>query len=167
MSLASNVIWTTPAPNKNEPNSALTYYLHLGPTTSQRLRVTSALLVQILTEPAFNVLRTKEQLGYIVGCSPMVLPGAGHKGVRIIVQSQRGPGYLEERVEAFLGEMKGTIEEMSKEEFQEQKAGLTRKWTEESKNLGEELSKFWAHIDSGYLDFLRCNCRLFLHAMMC
>ncbi|EEB87741.1 hypothetical protein MPER_14795, partial [Moniliophthora perniciosa FA553] len=75
-----------------------------------------------MTEPAFNVLRTKEQLGYIVFCGGLLLPGSTLKGVRIIVQSEKTPGYLEARVDAFLDYMKNMIEEMSEEAFEEQKA---------------------------------------------
>lgn len=155
VSIASNFIWATPVPNPNEPNSSLTYYLHIGSLTEPRLRVTSALLIQILTEPAFNVLRTQQQLGYIVSCSPWHLPGSGNAGVRIVVQSEKGPSYLDERVEAFLDDMKGVIEDMKEEVFEEQKTGLERKWREEAKNLNDETGRYWAHIDSGYLDFFR------------
>lgn len=71
------------------------------------------------------------------------------------MQSERGPVYLEGRVEAFLDHMKGVIELMTDEEFAEQKHGLERKWREVAKNVQEEARRFWAHIDSGYLDFLR------------
>ncbi|KII88123.1 hypothetical protein PLICRDRAFT_160956 [Plicaturopsis crispa FD-325 SS-3] len=152
---SSNFIWTTPVPNTNEPNSALTYYLHFGQLADARLRVTSALLSQILTEPAFNVLRTQEQLGYIVSCSQWHLAGAGDAGLRIVVQSERAPAFLESRVDAFLHGMRGVIEEMGEEEFKEQKGGLERKWREGLKNLGEETNRFWAQIDSGALDFYR------------
>ena len=71
------------------------------------------------------------------------------------MQSERGPVYLESRVEAFLDHMKGVIELMTDEEFAEQKQGLERKWREVAKNLQEEASRFWVHINSGYLDFSR------------
>ena len=71
------------------------------------------------------------------------------------MQSERGPVYLEGRVEAFLDHMKGVIELMTDEEFAAQKHGLERKWREVAKNLVEEVSRFWVHIDSGYLDFSR------------
>jgi len=58
-------------------------------------------------------------------------------------------------VEAFLGHMKGVIELMTDEQFAEQKNGLERKWREVSKNLNEEVNRYWLHIDSDYLDFLR------------
>ncbi|KAI0306722.1 Metalloenzyme, LuxS/M16 peptidase-like protein [Multifurca ochricompacta] len=151
----SDHVWSSPVPNPNEPNSALTYYVHYGSKVDRRLRVTAALLTQILSEPAFDILRTKEQLGYIVGASTWTTPGDNETGLRIVVQSERGPVYLEERVEAFLDHMKGVIENMTDEQFVEQKNGLERKWREVVKNLNEEVSRFWAQIDSGYLDFMR------------
>jgi insulysin len=155
LSSGSNCIWTTSAPNPNEPNSALTYYIHTGPRTSSFQRVTANLLNQILSEPAYNVLRTKEQLGYIVHCSMWHLSGSGVSGIRIVVQSERGPAFLESRVDAFLDGMKTVIEEMKDDEFEAQKNGLHRKLTEKVKTVGEETNMFWSHIDSGYLDFLR------------
>ena len=151
----TNHVWSSPVPNPNEPNSALTYYVHYGSKIDRRLRVTAALLTQILSEPAFNILRTKEQLGYIVSASAWSAHGDNDAGLRIVVQSERGPVYLEERVEAFLDYMKGVIESMTDEEFAGQKNGLERKWREVAKNLNEETGRFWAHIDTGYLDFLR------------
>ena len=91
--------------------------------------------------------------------------GDNDVGLRIVVQSERGPVYLEERVEAFLDLMKGTIELMTDEEFVEQKNGLERKWREVPKNLNEEVSRFWAQIDSGYLDFLRRKRLLLSHSL--
>ena len=113
------------------------------------------MLTQILSEPAFNVLRTQEQLGYIVACSQWVLSGDVHFGIRIVVQSERHPTYIEERVEAFLELMKSKLETMPESEFLEQKIGLERKWREGAKNLGEEANRYWAHVESGTLDFHR------------
>ncbi|KAK2466811.1 hypothetical protein APHAL10511_001069 [Amanita phalloides] len=151
----SNYTWSSKLFNPDQVNSALTYYLHFGSDVDQRLRVTSALLVKILTEPAFNILRTQEQLGYVVLCSPWVLPGYGEKGFRIVIQSAKQPGYLEHRVEAFLDKMKETIEQMSESAFEEYKAGLAKRWLEADKNMSEEAARFMLHISSGHLDFLR------------
>ncbi|KAJ3510226.1 hypothetical protein NLJ89_g4805 [Agrocybe chaxingu] len=151
----SNFVWSAPLPNPNQANSALTYFTSYGSVVDQKLRVTSALLTQILSEPAFNVLRTREQLGYIVSCTSWTLPGASERGLRIVVQSEKRPGYLEHRVEAFLDEMKIKLEEMSDEEFNSQKAGLEKKWVEADKNLAEEVAKYVVHINSGHWDFLR------------
>lgn len=118
-------------------------------------RVTSSLLIQILSEPAFNILRTREQLGYIVSCTPWTLSGEGAKGIRIVVQSERTPAYLEQRVDAFLEEIRRLIVDMPEEEWKEQKKGLEQKWLEKYKNMNEETNSFWHHIDTGSLDFLR------------
>ena len=85
-------------------------------------------------------------------------PGDNEIGLRIVVQSERGPVYLEDRVEAFLDHMEGVFERMTDEQFAEQKDGLERKWREVPKNLNEEVSRHWAQVDSGYLDFLRREC---------
>ena len=162
MLLASNHVWSSLVPNANEPNSALTYYVHYGANIDRHTRVTAALLTQILSEPAFDILRTKEQLGYIVGASMWTTPGDNEAGLRIVVQSERGPVYLEERVEAFLDHMKGVIEHMTDEDFAAQRNGLERKWREVPKNLIEEVGRHWAQIDSGYLDFLRRKCLVLL-----
>ncbi|KAI0636675.1 insulin-degrading enzyme [Trametes polyzona] len=151
----SNFVWETPVPNKNEPNSSLTYYMNMGKNTEPRLRATSALLAHILSEPAFNVLRTREQLGYIVAASQWTLTGGGQTGVRVVVQSERGPAYLEQRVEAFLREMDEKLQTMPAEEFQEHKAALQKRWREAPKNLSEEVNRYWGHIEHGYLDFHR------------
>ncbi|KAI0032813.1 Metalloenzyme, LuxS/M16 peptidase-like protein [Vararia minispora EC-137] len=151
----SNFVWSMKVPNPNEPNSALTYYLHYGSHTDRRNRVLNALLTQIISEPAFNILRTQEQLGYIVSASTWTAPGANESGLRIVVQSERSPVYLENRVEAFLDYMKTELGEMGEEIFTEQKNGLKMKWLEAPKNLPEETSRYWGHIDSGYLDFFQ------------
>ena len=59
------------------------------------------LLVHMLQEPAFDQLRTKEQLGYIVWTTSRRTPD-GPSGLRIIIQSEREASYLEQRIEAFL-----------------------------------------------------------------
>lgn len=150
-----NYTWTTLVPNPNELNSALSYFLHLGQLTDPRQRVVGSLLAQIMSEPAFNALRTKEQLGYVVSCSRWNLPGDSQLGLRIVVQSERKSNYLEERVEAFLDTMDQKIREMDSGEFYDFKSGLQQRWKEPAKNLVEEVSRYWSQIDSGYLDFLR------------
>ena len=58
------------------------------------------LFCQVINESSFNVLRTQEQLGYIVASG--VRNFGGSKGVRLIVQSNKSPAFLDERIENFL-----------------------------------------------------------------
>ena len=151
-----NYAWVSQVPNPNEANSALTYYLHLGQLTDPRQRVVGFLLVEIMSEPAFDALPT---IGDLVLCSRWDLPGDSHFGLRILLQSERSSAYLEGRVEAFLDSMDEKIREMRSGEFQDFKSGLQQKWKEPPEDLGEELLRYWSQIESGYLDFLRGECK--------
>ncbi|KAI0748561.1 Metalloenzyme, LuxS/M16 peptidase-like protein [Daedaleopsis nitida] len=151
----SNYIWSLPVPNKNESNSSLAYYINLSKFTDPRDQVITSLISHILSEPAFAVLRTREQLGYIVNASHWHVTGGGQSGVGIIVQSERDPLYLEQRVDAFLREMCGKIEAMDDAEFVEHKTALQKQWREAPKNLTEEMNRYWTHIEWGYLNFHR------------
>lgn len=127
--------------------------MHIGSRLDVRLRTTAQLLSQLISEPAFNILRTREQLGYVVSCGLTVSPGESEFGIRILIQSERTPTYLEERADAFLDEVEGILQDMPEEEFETHKTGLASKWKEQPKNLGEEAYRFWRWIDNGYLDF--------------
>ena len=151
----SNYTWSAPVPNKNEANSSLTYYMSIAKAGDRRRGVLTALLAHILSEPAFNILRTREQLGYIVSASHWHMTGGGQTGIGIIVQSERKPEYLEQRVDAFLREMQEKIVAMNDEEFSEHKTALQKQWREAPKNLNEEMNRYWPQIEWGYLDFHR------------
>jgi insulysin len=151
-------VWRASIPNSAELSSSLTYYIHIGRLTTQRVRVLLALLTELLEEPAFAVLRTKEQLGYMVSCTQWNLPGSYDGGIAILVQSERHPEFLEDRVNVFLDGMKSALEDMEPLLFEEHKVGLARKWREAPKNLSEETSRYWSQVQSGHLDFLRSEC---------
>jgi insulysin len=140
-------------PNEKEPNSALSYYCHVGDIADEKLRPRVDLLAEMMNEPFFDILRTKEQLGYnvISGCWSRT----ASLGLRFRVQSERHPDFLEARVDAFLGHYKGVLEEMTEGKFLEHRDGVAKKKRERLKNMHEEQERFWSHIDSGYLDFER------------
>lgn len=62
------------------------------------------LLAQIMSEPCYDTLRTKEQLGYIVSCG--VRRSNGTQGLRVIVQSEKPPPDVDIRIELFIQNMK-------------------------------------------------------------
>ncbi|KAF8205797.1 Metalloenzyme, LuxS/M16 peptidase-like protein [Mycena galopus ATCC 62051] len=142
---ATNHTWTSIIPNPNQANSALTYYVHFGSIVDQHLRVTSSLLIQILQEPAFNVLRTKEQLGYIVSCSGWLLAGQKREEARIFGGPRRG----------LFGRDEGDHRDMTPEIFAEHKESLKKRWTEAEKNLTEEVTRLAVYVTNGQYDFLR------------
>ncbi|KAM9366027.1 insulin-degrading enzyme isoform 2-T2 [Pholidichthys leucotaenia] len=113
------------------------------------------LFCQIISEPCFNTLRTKEQLGYIVFSGPRRANGV--QGLRFIIQSEKAPHYLESRVEAFLCTMEKAVEEMSEEAFQKHIQALAIQRLDKPKKLSAECAKYWGEIISQQYNFDRDN----------
>lgn len=140
-------------------NSGIHYYLQVGSCSSYRrdatARETRALVMvvaQILQEPCFNQLRTKEQLGYVVRSGAR--EEAGVLGVTISIQSERDPVYLEHRIEALYRErIQNMLDNMSEDDLKKQIESAAVKKLETSKNLGEESTKYWKTITSGFYEF--------------
>ncbi|KAG0266792.1 Insulinase (Peptidase M16) [Mortierella polycephala] len=133
-------------------NSGLEYYLQIEDAVSKQSRARIQIMAQIINEPCFNQLRTKEQLGYLVFSG--VRKQAGATGLRFILQSERDPVHLESRVEHFLEtRMKKHLEEMTPEEYEKQVTSLIQKKLEKDKNLRHETYRYWGQIASGFYDF--------------
>uniref|UniRef100_A0A8D3CVB7 Insulin-degrading enzyme n=1 Tax=Scophthalmus maximus TaxID=52904 RepID=A0A8D3CVB7_SCOMX len=113
------------------------------------------LFCQIISEPCFNTLRTKEQLGYIVFSGPRRANGV--QGLRFIIQSEKAPHYLESRVEAFLCTMEKAVEEMNDEAFQKHIQALAIRRLDKPKKLSAECAKYWGEIISQQYNFDRDN----------
>ncbi|XP_026869912.2 insulin-degrading enzyme isoform X4 [Electrophorus electricus] len=113
------------------------------------------LFCQIISEPCFNTLRTKEQLGYIVFSGPRRANGV--QGLRFIIQSEKAPHYLEARVEAFLKTMEKTVQDMVEEAFQKHIQALAIRRLDKPKKLAAECAKYWGEIISQQYNFDRDN----------
>ncbi|KHJ84915.1 hypothetical protein OESDEN_15365, partial [Oesophagostomum dentatum] len=111
------------------------------------------LLVQLLREPAFNQLRTLEQLGYIVWTGSRL--SSGTLGLQFIVQGPKNPDFVLERIEAFLDKSRDEIVKMPDSEFEEQKAGLITRLLEKPKTLSGRSKRFWNEIECRQYDFDR------------
>ena len=131
----------------------MTYQLQVGSVADRSLRAKLQLFAQIASEPAYDQLRTKEQLGYIV--SSHATQTTGSTGFMVIVQSEKDPIFVETRIEAFLDGLKSHIEEMSEEDFEKNKQSLITKKEETPKNLGEETGRFLSNIMEQYYEFGR------------
>ncbi|CAG8716551.1 96_t:CDS:2, partial [Racocetra fulgida] len=143
--------YTMEVSDEKEINSAIEYYIQVGDVMDKDLRAKLALVGQISEEPSFDQLRTKEQLGYYVWST--VEEGTGSMALRIIIQSEKDPIYLENRIEEFLIKLQTIIEDMPEEEYKKEIASLISKKLEKPKNLSEESYKHWCHIYSGYYEF--------------
>ena len=81
------------AENEVHATHCVEMYLQLG-LEEKRTNMLLELGTQILKEPCFNVLRTQEQLGYIVFSG--VRRAHGVQGLRFIVQSEKPRKFGEE-----------------------------------------------------------------------
>ncbi|CAK1587423.1 unnamed protein product [Parnassius mnemosyne] len=138
--------------NSVHKSSCASLYYACG-VRATRPNVALELLAQALAEPCFNVLRTKEQLGYIVFSG--VRRSNGVQGLRVIVQSDRHPSYLEERIEAFLRSCQEYLEKMSEEEFLKHRAALAAQRLEKPKRMSSKASQLWSEISSQVYNFDR------------
>ncbi|KAM9326665.1 insulin-degrading enzyme [Gastrophryne carolinensis] len=129
------------------------YYQTNMQSTSENMLL--ELFCQIISEPFFNTLRTKEQLGYIVFSG--LRRANGIQGLRFIIQSEKPPHYLESRVEAFLVTTEKSLQEMSDEAFQKHVQALALRRLDKPKKLSAECAKYWGEIISQQYHFDRDN----------
>ena len=147
----SNYIYEHTLQDPANVNHCIEYYLHVGNQTDRLVRAKSLLFGQMTSEPAFDQLRTKEQLGYVVWSGARY--SSTTVGYRVIIQSERTAKYLESRIDSFLTAYGKTMEQMSDDEFESHKRSIINKRLEKLKNLSSETSRFWSHIGSEYYDF--------------
>ncbi|KAK9759519.1 metalloprotease [Basidiobolus ranarum] len=147
----ANYVHQRSVPNKANVNSAIEYYCQVGSTKDTSLRARLNLLAKITQEPCFDQLRTKEQLGYLVFSG--MRNHTTTMGLRIILQSEKEPIYLENRIEVFLEKLQTIIENMAEPEYQKHVDSLIAKKLAKNKNLWQESHRYWAHIHSGFYEF--------------
>jgi insulysin len=142
-----------PVPNVENISSACEYYCHVGNVEDDHLRPRLSLLARLAEQPIFDVLRTKEQLGYMVSSSTHSTFGS--MGFQILIQSEYSAAYLETRIEAFLEYFRTSLEGMTEREFETTRRGLISTNLEDPKNLHDESSSFWNAINDGQYDFAK------------
>jgi insulysin len=151
----SNYIFQHTLADPANVNHAIEYYLQIGSNTDRKLRAMLGLFSQMTSEPAFDQLRTKEQLGYIVFSGART--SATMIGYMVLVQSERTPDHLESRVNAFLLKFGLDLEKMTIEEFEGHRRSLINKRLEKLKNLESETGRLWGYIGSEYFDFYQID----------
>ncbi|KAE9367559.1 LuxS/MPP-like metallohydrolase [Stipitochalara longipes BDJ] len=147
----SNFVFQKTLKDPANVNHCIEYLLYIGDKAIRPLRAKTQLLDQMTHEPAFDQLRTKEQLGYAIFTGAR--PTATTIGFRFIIQSEKDPQYLESRIDNFLVGWAETLEKMSDAEFEGHKRSLITKRLEKLKNLDQESGRLWSYVDSEYLDF--------------
>jgi secreted Zn-dependent insulinase-like peptidase len=100
------------------------------------------LLGDLLGQPYYNELRTKQQLGYSValwGAYALRAPS-----IRLELQSSvAGPTVLLDRVEAFLQDSPALLAAMDAEEFATARDALAERWREPASTFQEQWWRIW------------------------
>ncbi|KAK7517072.1 Metalloenzyme, LuxS/M16 peptidase-like protein [Phyllosticta citriasiana] len=147
----SNFVYERVLKDPANINHCIEYLCSIGENANRTLRAKALVFAQLVDEPAFNTLRTKEQLGYVVFSGAVT--HINIIGFRVLIQSERTPEYLEERIDAFLNGIQKMIEDMPDEEFESHKEAVKNTRREKLRNLSQENSRFWTHICNETLDF--------------
>lgn len=104
----------------------------------------------IAQEPLFDVLRSKEQLGYDVSCEVREIHGI--LGYTIKINSQEDKfcvEYIDDRIENFRQVLITIIEKITDEIFQQFKVSLAKSKLTEDNELKIEVTRNWTEITSG------------------
>eukprot|EP00927_Polykrikos_kofoidii_P035247 TRINITY_DN29830_c0_g1_i1.p1 TRINITY_DN29830_c0_g1~~TRINITY_DN29830_c0_g1_i1.p1 ORF type:complete len:1165 (+),score=210.41 TRINITY_DN29830_c0_g1_i1:130-3624(+) len=145
----------------SQPNSALEIYWQLPGRDGYkwdedrtRVKVLLDLLEQIMYEPVYDALRTKQQLGYSVGCSSKDSMGALGFSICIVSAVQRPPVLLE-RIEAFIVDFGSYLHNLPQEKFVSNVISLASRWLEPKRTLSELHATCFTEVSFGHPIFDR------------
>lgn len=105
-------------------NNAVGFFYKICSPQDYEISAKGKIVLQLLQERFFNQLRTIEELGYIVTSNSIVVPSNCNNEVYLyfIVQSEREPEFLIDRISKFIEESKefiSTLDDSTFELFQE------------------------------------------------
>ena len=95
---------------------------------------------------AFGMLRTKEQLGYVVSAHARKTAG-GVWGMSVVVQSSVAlPEVLEKRCEAWLVAFRQELNDMTPEEIAQEVSAVVAQLMEKDSKMSQEIGRVWGEI---------------------
>ncbi|KAM0362854.1 hypothetical protein ACHAPK_011456 [Fusarium culmorum] len=129
--------------DKANVNHCVETWFYVGSREDHKVRTKTLLLDQMLHEPAFDQLRTKD--------GPRAFSTTDDFQFRI--QSEMTPEFLDFRSEAFLMRYTDTLEKISDTEFDGHKRSLIVRRLKKLRNLDQESTRHWSQITNEYYDF--------------
>lgn len=145
-------VWDLRSSDVEDPNHAvLIKYQLVDSIATQGLVM---LFCSVLSSKFFTILRTQQQLGYIVGMNYQRTHAFNYIAAQI--QSEFHPDYVRGRINAFFAEhLPWVINELEDEEFQTCKAGVVSELQVKAKNLSEEEGRYSAAFQQRTYNFGR------------
>ncbi|KAL3144870.1 hypothetical protein ABBQ38_001970 [Trebouxia sp. C0009 RCD-2024] len=148
---AASLCYSAKTKNPEEGNSVVELYVQIG-TDDLAKRSMLDMVDQVLHEPCYDTLRTKQQLGYSV-----------HSGVRLthgilgfavcVVSGTHDPVTLQERIEAFLDSSTSLLAELQPEDFERHRQALIAAKLQQCHSLLDESDKHWEQIQTRRYNF--------------
>jgi len=140
-------------PIPQDSNNAVVDAYQFGvPSVADRVKL--LMLGKMISQPAYDELRTKQQLGYVVFA--VVFPHLSTLQLVMIVQgAKKAPDDIDGRIEAVLDKFTHTLHNISASEFKSWKASLRSTINVKDQNMAQEADRIWAQIASDELCFNR------------
>jgi len=142
------------AAGAQEDNNAVEFMLQMGCDHTLQLSGTAILILlgHLGQSSAFEQLRTKEQLGYIVGVGSRRTAGRG-QGMSVVVQSStHAPEQLQERIEAWLVQFREELENMTEDRIQDEASSIVAMLSKRDVKQSDEINRFWGVISGTVSD---------------
>ena len=140
-------------PNEENGNAA-SYVVIQSLSNEPRDHVLIELISSVVSEPFYEELRTRQQLGYIV--SSGVKPVGKTKTMGFIVQSSTAKNKkLTEEIFKYMDRIRADLQKVTKGDFAVYVKSLIDVKTAPEKTLAAETTRNWAEIASGRLEFDR------------
>ncbi|KAH6952268.1 Metalloenzyme, LuxS/M16 peptidase-like protein [Ilyonectria sp. MPI-CAGE-AT-0026] len=146
----SNYVYTKTLKDPNNTNNCIEVWFYTGDRGDHGVRAKTFLIEQMMKEPAFDQLRTKQNLGYVVGTFAGDL--STNFGLHLIIQSEMTPEYLHSRIQTFLTKFGGALQKMTDEDFRKHKQSAAILLLAK-KTLDEERTQHWHQIEGETYDF--------------
>ncbi|XP_065834712.1 nardilysin-like [Oscarella lobularis] len=132
--------------NKDDSNSVVTCYYQIGLGAIRTVTLTQ-LLVYLMEEPCFDILRTKEQLGYSVYPTCRCTHGVLGFSVTVVTQVEKfSVEHITKRIESFLNEFCTTLRQMDQDDFDESVDAFIELKLHEDLSLEEEVEINWPEV---------------------
>lgn len=136
-----------PSKDTNEPNTSCEVYYQIG-KDNIRDRTYMDLLIQLMQEPFFDQIRTKDQYGYSVYCSERWSYGIIGCTFHITTSVKTCHDVME-RIHQFLMEFRHELYNMKKETFLEHQIALAKEKLDMFNSMSELTDTLWCEIRDG------------------
>jgi len=138
----------------NDDNSYTKIYYQVG-LKNKKIHNMNKILKKIIDPKVYDILRSKQQLGYAVGCQ--IDSFGGVQGVSIVVMSQEHKhkfSAIHSKIDEFMDTVViPAINDMSQEEFEKVKDARVKELQQDLLGLDDETSLNWEEIENEHYLF--------------